>query len=152
MLYILMEYCAGGDLAGVIQRCRKTNCILPEDVVWAYLTQITLALHDCHSETDAKGNKKPVILHIKPENGKTVPAISGGDYSACMLMHGRRKTVFLDERNNLKLGDFGLSKAMQQAAMTQTYVGVSDAALETWYPRVADYPSPDSLLHVSRAD
>lgn len=34
-------------------------------------------------------------------------------------------TVFLDERNNLKLGDFGLSKAMQQAAMTQTYVGVS---------------------------
>ncbi|BGP56148.1 hypothetical protein JCM8202_005916 [Rhodotorula sphaerocarpa] len=101
MLYILMEYCAGGDLAGVIQRCRKTNCILPEDVVWAYLTQITLALYDCHSETDAKGNKKPVILHrdIKPEN------------------------VFLDERNNLKLGDFGLSKAMQQAAMTQTYVG-----------------------------
>ena len=74
MLYILMEYCAGGDLAGVIQRCRKTNCILPEDVVWAYLTQITLALHDCHSETDAKGNKKPVILHrdIKPENGETV--------------------------------------------------------------------------------
>lgn len=71
MLYILMEYCAGGDLAGVIQRCRKTNCILPEDVVWAYLTQITLALYDCHSETDAKGNKKPVILHrdIKPENG-----------------------------------------------------------------------------------
>ncbi|KAG0663855.1 G2-specific serine/threonine protein kinase [Rhodotorula mucilaginosa] len=101
MLYILMEFCAGGDLAGVIQRCRKTNCILPEDVVWAYLTQITLALHDCHSETDAKGKKKPVILHrdIKPEN------------------------VFLDERNNLKLGDFGLSKAMQQAAMTQTYVG-----------------------------
>jgi hypothetical protein len=36
-----------------------------------------------------------------------------------------RETVFLDERNNLKLGDFGLSKAMQQAAMTQTYVGVS---------------------------
>ncbi|BGP00276.1 hypothetical protein NBRC10513v2_004501 [Rhodotorula toruloides] len=101
MLYILMEYCSGGDLAGVIQRCRKTGCMLPEDVVWAYLTQITLALHDCHSETDAKGSRKPVILHrdIKPEN------------------------VFLDENNNLKLGDFGLSKAMEQAAMTQTYVG-----------------------------
>ncbi|GEM07962.1 G2-specific protein kinase [Rhodotorula toruloides] len=101
MLYILMEYCSGGDLAGVIQRCRKTGCMLPEDVVWAYLTQITLALHDCHSETDAKGARKPVILHrdIKPEN------------------------VFLDENNNLKLGDFGLSKAMEQAAMTQTYVG-----------------------------
>ncbi|GAA5832874.1 hypothetical protein JCM5353_003737 [Sporobolomyces roseus] len=101
MLYILMEYCEGGDLAGVIQRCRKTGCSLPEDVVWAYLTQITLALHDCHSETDLNGKRKPVILHrdIKPEN------------------------VFLDKDNNLKLGDFGLSKAMQQAAMTQTYVG-----------------------------
>ncbi|GAA5898323.1 uncharacterized protein JCM6883_000991 [Sporobolomyces salmoneus] len=101
MLYILMEYCEGGDLAGVIQRCRKTGCLLPEDVVWAYLTQITLALHDCHSEMDLNGKRKPVILHrdIKPEN------------------------VFLDKDNNLKLGDFGLSKAMQQAAMTQTYVG-----------------------------
>lgn len=74
MLYILMEYCSGGDLAGVIQRCRKTGCMLPEDVVWAYLTQITLALHDCHSETDAKGARKPVILHrdIKPENGASL--------------------------------------------------------------------------------
>lgn len=25
MLYILMEYCEGGDLAGVINRCRKTG-------------------------------------------------------------------------------------------------------------------------------
>ncbi|GAA6005558.1 uncharacterized protein JCM10292_006697 [Rhodotorula paludigena] len=101
MLYILMEYCPGGDLAGVIQRCRKTGQILSEEVVWAYLAQITLALGDCHSETDAKGQRKRVILHrdIKPEN------------------------VFLDELNNLKLGDFGLSKAMEQAAMTQTYVG-----------------------------
>lgn len=32
--------------------------------------------------------------------------------------------MFLDKDNNLKLGDFGLSKAMAQAAMTQTYVGV----------------------------
>lgn len=87
MLYILMEYCAGGDLAGVIQRCRKTNCILPEDVVWAYLTQITLALHDCHSETDVKGNKKPVILHrdIKPENGEALT-------SACSLGWGQPLT------------------------------------------------------------
>lgn len=48
------------------------SCSLPEDVVWAYLTQITLALHDCHSETDLNGKRKPVILHrdIKPENGE----------------------------------------------------------------------------------
>lgn len=101
MLYILMEYCEGGDLAGVIQRCRKSGTVLSEDVVWAYLAQITLALYDCHSEVDSNGKRKPIILHrdIKPEN------------------------VFLDKDNNLKLGDFGLSKAMAQAAMTNTYVG-----------------------------
>lgn len=27
MLYILMEYCEGGDLSGVIQRCRKTGYV-----------------------------------------------------------------------------------------------------------------------------
>lgn len=39
--------------------------------MWAYLTQITLALFDCHSESDCSGRRKPVILHrdIKPENG-----------------------------------------------------------------------------------
>jgi hypothetical protein len=37
--------------------------------------------------------------------------------------------VFLDKDNNLKLGDFGLSKAMAQAAMTQTYVGVCSVFL-----------------------
>ncbi|KAI5475150.1 G2-specific protein kinase [Pseudohyphozyma bogoriensis] len=101
MLYILMEYCEGGDLAGVIQRCRRSGTYLSEELVWSYLAQITLALSDCHTETDSKGERKPVILHrdIKPEN------------------------VFLDKENNLRLGDFGLSKAMAQAAMTQTYVG-----------------------------
>ena len=45
--------------------------MLSEDVVWAYLAQITLALYDCHSEVDSNGKRKPIILHrdIKPENG-----------------------------------------------------------------------------------
>ena len=33
--------------------------------------------------------------------------------------------VFLDENNKVKLGDFGLSKALSQASFAQTYVGVS---------------------------
>ncbi len=32
--------------------------------------------------------------------------------------------VFLDEGNSVKLGDFGLSKALPQASFAQTYVGV----------------------------
>lgn len=129
MLYILMEYCAGGDLAGVITRCRKNGQSLPEDVVWTYLAQITLALHDCHSETDSQGRKKPVILHrdIKPENGAWARSSPWPSFVALATRLTRTRltpTVFLDENHNLKLGDFGLSKAMEQAAMTQTYVGV----------------------------
>ena len=32
--------------------------------------------------------------------------------------------VFLDENNTVKLGDFGLSKALAQASFANTYVGV----------------------------
>lgn len=33
-------------------------------------------------------------------------------------------SVFLDDSNNVKLGDFGLSKALAQASFANTYVGV----------------------------
>jgi len=60
------------------------------------------------------------------------------------------RTVFLDKDNNLKLGDFGLSKAMQQAAMTQTYVGVRIPSLHLldllgW----GAMRRTDTLLHVT---
>lgn len=101
MLYILMEYCSQGDLAGVISRCRRDQVHLSEDTIWSYLAQITTALADCHSSEEEAGKKKPIILHrdIKPEN------------------------VFLNHFGLVKLGDFGLSKAMEMAAFTNTYVG-----------------------------
>ncbi|KAI8453269.1 NEK protein kinase [Phakopsora pachyrhizi] len=110
MLYILMEFCSQGDLAGVISRCRRDQVHLSEDTIWSYLAQITTALSDCHSsevsvEDQSTGQttskKKPIILHrdIKPEN------------------------VFLNHFGLVKLGDFGLSKAMEMAAFTNTYVG-----------------------------
>ena len=100
-LHIIMEYCHNGDLAAQIQRCRRKNTLIREDTIWSYLAQIAQALSDCHAELDAKGRQKQVILHrdIKPEN------------------------VFLDKDGILKLGDFGLSKAMANAAFTNTYVG-----------------------------
>ncbi|KAH9807610.1 NEK protein kinase [Melampsora americana] len=104
MLYILMEYCSQGDLAAVISRCRRDQVHLSEDTIWSYLAQITTALLDCHSaemSSEEGGKKKPIILHrdIKPEN------------------------VFLNHFGLVKLGDFGLSKAMEMAAFTNTYVG-----------------------------
>ncbi|KAH7921052.1 kinase-like protein [Leucogyrophana mollusca] len=112
ILYILMEYCGGGDLSTVIKQAQRHNRPVPEDTIWSYFMQILLALHHCHhpsshgrtgsgsSDNDGK-DKRPQILHrdLKPDN------------------------VFLDESNTVKLGDFGLSKALAQASFANTYVG-----------------------------
>lgn len=97
LLYIVMEYCPGGDLAQLIRRCRRERTFVEEEVVWKVLTQLALALADCHKRRDGG-----VILHrdIKPGN------------------------VFLDEENNVKLGDFGLSRVLgENSLFAHTYVG-----------------------------
>ncbi|KIJ59716.1 hypothetical protein HYDPIDRAFT_162091 [Hydnomerulius pinastri MD-312] len=111
ILYILMEYCGGGDLSTIIKQAQKHNRPVPEDTIWNYFMQILLALQHCHhppshgrsgSGSDGDGkDRRPQILHrdLKPDN------------------------VFLDENNSVKLGDFGLSKALAQTSFANTYVG-----------------------------
>jgi len=95
-IYIIMEYCEGGDMRTFIQKCKKDNQYLAEDVIWKMFTQLILALNDCHNHKIGK------ILHrdLKPAN------------------------IFFDNENNVKLGDFGLSKMMEsQSVLAQTHVG-----------------------------
>ena len=141
ILYILMEYCGGGDLSTIIKQATKQNKLLPEDTVWNYFLQILLALHQCHhpnahvgtaaggsanntGSSDADVNsRRTQILHrdLKPDNG----AFRIFRYYNFFDIH-KRITVFLDEKNTVKLGDFGLSKALAQASFANTYVGVSE--------------------------
>ncbi|THH19022.1 hypothetical protein EUX98_g8855 [Antrodiella citrinella] len=115
ILYIVMEYCGGGDLSTVIKQAQRSGRPIPEDTIWSYFMQILLALNHCHhpngharsSSSGSAGNgdegkeRRPQILHrdLKPDN------------------------VFLDELNTVKLGDFGLSKALAQTTFANTYVG-----------------------------
>ena len=37
-IYIVMEYCAGGDLAAYIKKCRREKRRIEEDVIWKVTT------------------------------------------------------------------------------------------------------------------
>ena len=83
ILYILMEYCGGGDLSSIIKQAQRHQRPLPEDTIWNYFMQLCLALSYCH-HPHAQGqgrmsgggsgedkDRRPQILHrdLKPDNG-----------------------------------------------------------------------------------
>ena len=94
-IYIVQEFCEGGDLAEIIKRCKKTNDYIAEDVIWKILMQIIMALYECHRRKEGK------VLHrdLKPGN------------------------IFLDANKNVKLGDFGLSRVMGIESCATSNVG-----------------------------
>ncbi|XP_031717575.1 serine/threonine-protein kinase Nek2 [Anarrhichthys ocellatus] len=98
MLYIVMEYCEGGDLSSVITRCIKERRYVEEQFVLRVMAQLTLALKECHRRSDGRAT----VLHrdLKPAN------------------------IFLDIRQNVKLGDFGLARILNHdTSFAKTFVG-----------------------------
>ncbi|XP_028997543.1 serine/threonine-protein kinase Nek2 [Betta splendens] len=97
-LYIVMEYCEGGDLASLINQCIKERRYLEEQFILRVMTQLTLALKECHRRSDGRAT----VLHrdLKPAN------------------------IFLDIRQNVKLGDFGLARILNHdTSFAKTFVG-----------------------------
>ncbi|KAI0743641.1 kinase-like domain-containing protein [Daedaleopsis nitida] len=113
ILYILMEYCGGGDLCSIIKQAQRHNRLIPEDTIWNYFMQILLALNYCHHPNGGHGRTSSVGTE------------SDGKERRAQILHRDLKpdNVFLDENSNVKLGDFGLSKALAQASFANTYVG-----------------------------
>jgi len=66
MIYIIMEYCAGGDLGKVIQSCKQSGKCISEENIWTIFMQIVLAIYECHCSR----KDKKTILHrdLKPSN------------------------------------------------------------------------------------
>ncbi|NXM62064.1 NEK2 kinase, partial [Illadopsis cleaveri] len=118
-LYIVMEYCDGGDLASLIAKCAKDRHVkcscgahfLDESFVLRVLTQLTLALKECHRRSDGG-----VTVHrdLKPAN------------------------VFLDSKQNVKLGDFGLARILHH-----------DTSFATTFVGTPYYMSPEQMNYMS---
>uniref|UniRef100_A0AAA9T2K0 Serine/threonine-protein kinase Nek2 n=2 Tax=Bos TaxID=9903 RepID=A0AAA9T2K0_BOVIN len=111
-LYIVMECCEGGDLASVIAKGTKERQYLDEEFVLRVMAQLTLALKECHRRSD--GGHTVLHRDLKPAN------------------------VFLDGKQNVKLGDFGLARILNHdTSFAKTFVG-------TPY-----YMSPEQMNHMS---
>eukprot|EP00792_Barthelona_sp_PAP020_P008624 TRINITY_DN3232_c0_g1_i2.p1 TRINITY_DN3232_c0_g1~~TRINITY_DN3232_c0_g1_i2.p1 ORF type:complete len:1197 (+),score=321.12 TRINITY_DN3232_c0_g1_i2:284-3592(+) len=90
-----MEYCDGGDLSKIIKGCQMKKTFLEENVIWNIFSQLVLALNVCHSSPSG------AVLHrdIKPGN------------------------IFLTTTNLTKLGDFGVSRTLNDRSVARTMVG-----------------------------
>jgi serine/threonine protein kinase len=67
-LYIIMEFCAGGDLGRVISKCKRDRTTIDEAFIWKVFAQATLALKECHRRVE-NGETKPIIHRdLKPAN------------------------------------------------------------------------------------
>ena len=79
-IYIIMEFCEGGDLDKLILKNKSNRKFIDENLIWDIAIQTLKALDYLHND------KKVLHRDIKPSN------------------------LFLDKNYNIKLGDFGLSR------------------------------------------
>ena len=100
-LYLIMEHCGGGDLSELINKYRKERRYVDEQLVIKIFVQLALALSACHNQHERSGYKGRVLHRdLKPAN------------------------VFLDEQQNVKLGDFGLARVLHHdTSFAKTFVG-----------------------------
>lgn len=82
---------------------------MPEESARRFFQQIIGAIEYCHRH-------KIVHRDLKPE--KWVSIVTQGRFALMLLL-----SLFLDSRNNIKIGDFGLSNLMTDGDFLKTSCG-----------------------------
>lgn len=92
-VYIIMEYCEGGDLSHYLSDYKKANQkMMNEDSIWKWFIQISLGLLHIH-------NNKILHRDLKSLN------------------------IFLTKDLNVKIGDLGVAKILKNASHAMTIIG-----------------------------
>lgn len=129
MPYIAMEYVAGVDLHRLLRRARSEQRPIPTHVA-VYITHcIAQALDRVHNATDKQG----VPLHLV--HGDVTPS-----------------NVYLSEKGEVKLGDFGIAHATQS---TESEGSTSTSGERQLVPGKFGYLAPEQISgdpHDHRAD
>lgn len=96
MLYMVLEYVQGKDLAAVIHRARKARRVLGPELVAFICIDLCKALECSHGNVDEAGEPKPIIHRdISPQN------------------------ILLSRDGHIKLADFGMARALGTARLTR---------------------------------
>ena len=92
-LYIVMEYCDGGDLNQFISKNKETGILLEEEIIWNIFLKILIGLAELHKSRILHRDLKPLNIFLTKKNF------------------------------DIKIGDFGIAKLLEKNRFAQTIIG-----------------------------